>query len=84
MLRGVTISGIFLTASQLGVPQVPEGVTQKVESEHHHENSQTGEDGDPRRRRAVLFSIPPQLGTSGGMPTPRKLKEASMVIASPT
>ncbi|GIT13342.1 MAG: hypothetical protein CM1200mP35_01620 [Chloroflexota bacterium] len=29
------------------------------------------------------FNIPPQLGTSGGTPTPRKLNDASIVIANP-
>ena len=47
------MSGIFLTASELGVPHVTERVAQKVEAEHHHENGQTGEDGDPWRRRAM-------------------------------
>ena len=55
----------LLAAPELGVEYVPEGVSQQVESEHHHENSQTGEDGDPRRRRAVLFLPDQREGIDG-------------------
>ena len=34
--------------------------------------------------RPSLLSMPPQLGTSGGRPNPRKLKEASATMFAPT
>lgn len=73
--------------AQPGFQHVSQRIAEEVEPQDRHENGQTGKDSCPgslgdvslRRRREHA----PQLGTSGGTQTPRKLSDASMRIANP-
>jgi len=72
---------------QPGLQHIPQGIAEQVKPQYSEEDGQAGEDTRPRRRVicpcAAAVSMPPQLGTSGGTPTPRKLREASMMMAKP-
>ena len=75
-------------SSEPGLQHIPQSIAEQIKPQHGEEDGQAGEDTRPRRpgdmplRGCRQHTAP--TGDIGGTPTPRKLSEASRIMAKPT
>src|SRR5512132_953746 len=80
--------GSLTPSAEFGVPRVAQGVPEEVEAQHCQTDGQAWKDREPGglfiNARPVLLSIKPHDGVGGWVPSPRKVKEASIRMAFPS